>query len=217
MVRGLEELRLVELAPEDGVLAEVDGLVAQRHRLDALAHMGPVQAPRVEQRVASRDIPVPPLRQAGQLREVLVPGQERQADREGVVALQHGLDALGDLVTRGVGPEEEVPAVDVGAHVPVALGGDLLAQLTHDDLVLASDVDAAQQRHVLHADPLLLPAARLSGAPLRPAAPVRDGDDESAPAYIQGPGAPVRPGRGAIGSRQPRNPRRRGGRPEPVQ
>ena len=151
MVRGLEELRLIELAPEDDVLAEVNGLVTQGHRLDALAHAIPVEASRVEQRVASRDLPVPPLGQARQLREILLPRQERHANREGVVALQQGFNALSDLVTRGVRLEEKVAAVDVGANVPVACVGDLLAQLTHDDLVLAPDVNAAQQRHVLHA------------------------------------------------------------------
>ena len=46
---------------------------------------------------------------------------------------------------------EEVAAVDVCAHVRKAFGGNLLAQLAHDDLVRAADVDTAQQRHVFHA------------------------------------------------------------------
>ena len=69
------------------------------------------------------------------------------------MALQQGFNALSDLVTRGVRLEEKVAAVDVGANVPVACVGNLLAQLTHDDLVLTPDVNAAQQRHVLHAVP----------------------------------------------------------------
>ena len=48
---------------------------------------------------------------------------------------------------------EEVAAVDVGAHVSEARGFDLFAQLAHDDLVIAADVDTAQQSHVLHAIP----------------------------------------------------------------
>ena len=64
-------------------------------------------------------------------------------------------DGLRHLVTRDISLslEEEVATVDVGAHVREAFSGDLFAQLVHDDLVIAADVDAAQQSHVLHAIP----------------------------------------------------------------
>ncbi len=81
-----------------------------------------------------------------------MPRQERHSDREVVAVRQEALNRLGHVLARGIGLglEEEVAAVDVGAHVRVAHAGDLLAQLAHDDLVLAADVDAAQQRHILH-------------------------------------------------------------------
>ena len=153
MIRGFQEALLVELAPEDGVLAEVHGLVAQFHRLDAFAHVGAVQASRVEERVTAGDLATPPVGETVQLREVVLRRQEGQSDREVVSASQEVLNRLGHVLARGVGPglEEDVATVDVGAHVSEAFSGDLFAQLAHDDFVLATDVDAAQQRHILHA------------------------------------------------------------------
>ena len=146
------------------MLAEVDGFVAQLHCLDALAHVVSIQSTRVEQGVAACHIAVPPVGQLIELGKVVLRRQERHSDREVVAARQEVLDSLSDILARGLGLEEEVAAVDVGAHVRVAHAGDLLAQLAHDDLVLASDVDAAQQSHVLHSDH---PAFRRTTSPPR--------------------------------------------------
>ncbi len=63
VVGGLEEFLLVKLAPEHGVLTEINGLVAQFHGLDALAHVGAIQASREKERVAAGDLAVPPVGQ----------------------------------------------------------------------------------------------------------------------------------------------------------
>ena len=150
MIRSLQEFFLVELAPKHSVLTKVDGLITQFHRLDALAHVIPVQASRVKQGVAASHVAVPPGGQVGQFREVVLPRQNRETDREVIVSFQDVFDHLGHVLSWGVGLEKEVAAVDVAAHVRKASARDKLTQLAHDDLVLAADVDAAQQSHVLH-------------------------------------------------------------------
>ena len=82
-----------------------------------------------EKRVAAGDRTMPPVGQAPQFREVILPRQEGQSNREVVVARQGVLDCLGDVLARCVGLslKEEVATVDVGAHVREAFSGDLFA------------------------------------------------------------------------------------------
>ena len=103
MVGGLQECLLIELCPEHCVLTEVNRLVTQLHRLNALAHVVPVQAPRVEERVAACNLTVPPVGQVAQLRGVVLRRQEGQPDREVIAARQEILNCLGDILVRGVG------------------------------------------------------------------------------------------------------------------
>ena len=111
MVGGLEELFFVKFGPKYGVLAKVDGFVAQLHCLDALAHVVSVQSTRVEQGVAACHIAVPPVGQLIELGKVVLRRQEGQSDREVVAACQEVLDPLGHVLARGLGLglEEELP------------------------------------------------------------------------------------------------------------